>query len=350
MSNHKQQTARIRIINECFLKGGYWSKKDLIDAIATIDLDISGRTLDTDISLMKNCEQLNYKAPIEYSRRHGGYYYADKNYSIDKLPLNNSDIKALEVAATTLKQYQYIPIMKEFTTTIEKIIRIVNRAKQINHESILDFIEFEKTPVAQGLEHIDIIIDAIQTQKALSITYQKFGQPVSPEQTIHPYFLKEYRNRWYVIAFNESHAEIRTYGLDRIRNLTKLSFAYIKNNFIDTKEYLSNCIGIHLMDQKIETVYLWFTEREGNYLKTQPLHKSQQVMEDSVEHGLLLKYRLIINYELIGIILSYGAHLKVIEPQSLAEKIAEISKRTMEQYINNTLQNNHEDDCNDSYN
>lgn len=333
MSQNKQQIARIRVINECLSQGGYWSKKRLIDEIANIDLGIAGRTFDTDISLMRNCEQLKYNAPIEYCWKHKGYHYTDKNYSIDKLPLNNRDIKALEIAATTLKQYQYMPIMKEFTTTIDKIILVVNRAKQTNHKSILDFIEFEKTPVAQGSEYIDIIIDAIQTQKAICITYQKFGQPVSPKQTIHPYFLKEYRNRWYVIAFNESHAQIRTYGLDRIRNLTELSLVYIKNSFIDTKEYLGNCIGIHLMGQKIETVQLRFTEQEGNYIKTQPLHKSQEIIEDSEEHGLLLRYRLIINYELIGIILSYGADVKVITPRSLAEKIAGICNRTLEQYF-----------------
>jgi len=332
MSNNKQPTARIRVINECLSKGGYWTKKDLIDEILKIDLKISERTLDNDISLMRNCQQLRYNAPIEFSYLHKGYFYTEPDYSVDKLPLNQTDIRALEVAATTLKQYQYIPIMKEFTNTIDKIIRVVNRAKKSNHESILDFIEFEKTPVALGLEFIDPFIDAIQDSKALNISYQKFGQEPSDSQIIHPYFLKEYRNRWYAVAFNEDKNEIRTYALDRIKVLTENLCPYIKNEFINTKDYLSNCVGINLMHKNIETVKLHFTSKEGNYLKTQPLHKSQIIIEDSIENGLLLEYKLIINYEFIAIILGYGSDVKVIKPESLADKIADISRRTLEQY------------------
>ncbi len=333
MSHNKQPIARIRVINECLSGGGFWSKKQLINEISKIDLDISDRTLDNDINLMRNCAQLKYIAPIKYCKTNKGYYYTDHNYSIDKLPLNQTDIKALELAATTLKQYQYIPIMKEFTATIDKIIRVVNRAKQSNHESILDFIEFEKTPVAQGLEFIDIIINAIQKKVALNISYQKFGHEVSNSQIIHPYSLKEYRNRWYIVAFNETKGDIRTYGLDRIKLLIEIDAPYINNKFIDTKEYLSNCIGINLMDKKIDAVQLHFTSKEGNYIKTQPLHRSQVILEDSSDSGLILEYKLIINYELIGIILSYGSHVKVIKPKFLADKIAEISKRTREQYL-----------------
>ncbi|KEQ28249.1 hypothetical protein N180_01040 [Pedobacter antarcticus 4BY] len=57
------------------------------------------------------------------------------------------------------------------------------------------------------------------------------------------------------------------------------------------------------------------------------------IIEDSSDSGLILEYELIINYEFIGIILSYGSHVKVIKPKFLADKIAEISTRTMEQYL-----------------
>lgn len=337
MSQNKQQIARIRIINECLIKGHYWTKQQLINEISKIDIDISDRTFDIDIKLMRSCQQLKYNAPIIYCKKNKGYHYTDPEYSIDKLPLTQNDIKALELAATTLKQYQYIPIMKEFTATIDKIIRVVNRAKQSNHESFLDFIQFEKTPIALGLEFIDVIINAIQNKIALSITYQKFEQPVSNTQIIHPYLLKEYRNRWYVIVFNQTNGKIQTYGLDRIKALTEAPFPYINNILMDTKDYLSNCIGINLMDKKISTIKLCFTPKEGHYLKTQAIHKSQKIIEDSTKHGLILEYKLIINYEFIGIILSYGSDVKVLEPKSLADKIIEISTRAIKQYSMNDL-------------
>lgn len=86
------------------------------------------------------------------------------------------------------------------------------------------------------------------------------------------------------------------------------------------------------MTQQIETVKLFFSPKEGHYIKSQPIHKSQKIIQDHPENGLLLEYKLIVNYEFIGIILSYGSDVKVMEPISLANKIVEISKRNIKQY------------------
>lgn len=329
MPQTRQPTARYKIINECLSRpGSYWTKQQLIDKISEIDIEIKDRSIEGDLHLMRHCQQLKYNAPIEYCKKKKGYHYTDPDYSIDKLPLNQADILALELAATTLKQYQYIPIMKEFTTVIDKIIRVVNRAKQSDHESILDFIEFEKTPVAIGLEHMDIIIDAIQKKKPLNLSYQSFSSNIPTLQIVHPYFLKEYRNRWYVIGLNESKKAIRTYGFDRIKSVTfSTNSRYIPNTLINTKEYLGNCVGVDIKDGNVEIVRLLFTPNQGHYLKTQALHKSQMIIEDCPKNGLLLEYRLVVNYELTGIILSYGADVKVLAPKSLEDKILEISDR-----------------------
>ena len=332
MSHNKQVMVRIRIINECLLKGGFWSKQKLINKIAEADINISNRSLDNDIYLMKNCAQLNYNAPIEYSKINKGYYYTHTNYSIDKIPLNEKDIKALTLAATTLGQYKYLPLMQEFTTIIDRVIRVVNRAKQSNHESLLDFIFFEKTPVATGLESVNIIIDAIQINSALIITHQKFSEPKPTKLIVHPYFLKEYRNRWYLIGLSDDKKKIRTYGLDRVLNIELSGKPYIKNSLINPKAFFDNCVGINDAEGKPEKVVLLFTPAEGHYLKTQAIHKSQTILDDCPKNGLLLKYNVIINYEFTGLILGYGSDVKVIIPKSLADKIVEIADRIKSKY------------------
>src|SRR5690554_3540841 len=152
----KNQNTRIRVINECLSqKNRYWSLKQLVKKIADADINISESSIKNDLKEMRSSEQLKYYAPIKYSKIHNGYYYTNQEYSIDKIPLNKEDIKALEIAASTLKQYQYIPLMKEFNSAVDKIIRVVNRVKRDEHTSILEFIEFEKTPIALGIEFMD---------------------------------------------------------------------------------------------------------------------------------------------------------------------------------------------------
>lgn len=330
MAHHKQIMIRIRIINDCLQKGGFWSKQRLIDKIAEADIKISSRTFDNDIYLMRYCPQLNYNAPIESTKK--GYRYTEPDYSIDKIPLNEKDIKALSIAATTLGQYKYLPLMQEFTTIIDRVIRVVNRVKQSEHESILDFIVFEKTPVATGLESVNTIIDAIQTNSTLIISHQKFGEQKPTKITVHPYFLKEYRNRWYLIGLSDERKQIRTYGLDRVINIELSGKPYIKNSLINPKTFFDNCVGINDAEGKPEIVKLLFTPAEGHYLKTQAIHKSQKILEDCPKNGLLLEYNVIINYEFTGIILGYGSDVKVIEPKSLADKIVEIADRIKSKY------------------
>jgi len=229
------------------------------------------------------------------------------------------------MAATTLKQYQYIPLMNEFNTTIEKIIRVVNRVKRGNYETILDFIEFEKTPIAIGLEHMDPIIEAIQNHKCLNVEYHSFEHDKAAKVTIHPYFIKEYRNRWYVIGLKDATDEIRIYAFDRIIKAEATDTFYKKNTHFANNDYLKNCIGIHQGSGKIEKVVLKFQPKDGKYVITQPLHRSQRIAEhDGTE--VIIELNVIINFELTGIILSYGAAVEVIEPESLRIKIREIAQ------------------------
>lgn len=331
MPETKNQPKRIRIINECLSqKGSYWSLQQLKDKLEENDIKVSDRTLKQDLSDMETCSQLQYYAPIEYCRKHRGYHYTNPDYSIDKMPLNRQDVQALEFAASTLQQYQYIPLMHEFSTIINRVIRVVNRVKRNDNKSVLEFIEFERTPTAEGLDYMDEIIEAIQQELALTLTYHSFKDTKASRRVIHPYFIKEYRNRWYVVALDHQKDDIRTFAFDRIAGMEQSNEQYRPNNFFEISEYLRNCIGINT-DGKVERVVLSFTPMEGNYVRTQALHRSQVILKDDTD-GFIVELHVIINPELISIILSYGNSVKVLEPPLLVDAILATAQRTIDLY------------------
>lgn len=332
MSEVKDQPGRIRVINECLSQNGtYWSKAELLAKMADIDIHVHDRTLEGDIADMRRSTKLGYNAPIAWCRIHKGYHYTERDYSIDKLPLHKEDVRRLEWAATTLSQYQDVPFLKEFSTTIDKIIRVVNRVKRGNYETILDFIEFEKTPAADGLQHMDSIIDAIQKKRPIALIYYSFDQDEPKNVTLHPYFIKEYRNRWYVIGYHHEEQKIKTYAFDRIIQAQITQAAFIRNTFIDKSEYLQDCIGVGLGSGKKEHIVLQFVPRSGKYVTTQPLHRSQQELQNDNE-AVVISLDVIINYELISTILSYGDFVRVLEPAGLIETIAQTAQKIIRQY------------------
>jgi len=332
MPTSKDQPARIRVINECLSRPGtYWPKERLLEKMRNIDIDIQDRTLEGDIADMKRSGKLQYHAPIRWCQVNKGYHYTDPDYSIDKLPLTREDVRRLEWAATTLSQYQGIPFMNEFTTTIDKIIRVVNRVKRGNYETILDFIEFEKTPAAAGLQHMDTIIEAIQMQKPIQLNYQSFDRDYAKKVTVHPYFIKEYRNRWYIIGLNADEHIIKTYAFDRIIHIEPSGALFIKNTYIVNSEYLRNCIGIGLGSGQIERVRLNFTPVSGKYVVTQPLHHSQEILQNDND-AVVVSLDVIINYELVSTILSYGSLVRVLEPDTLVQTIKEAAENIFNKY------------------
>lgn len=335
MPANKHLLSRIRVIDTCLgssLKK-FWSKKELIERIAlSTDINISERTLDGDIEKMRHSSQLKYYAPIKYSKQEDGYYYEQPDFSINNLPLNEKDIQALEFATTTLSQYKKIKILSDFAGTVDKLINVVNQIKYTDHETHFSFIDFEKAPFSKGTEHLNVLVDAIKNKKVIEVFYQKFEDTEVKSHIICPYLLKEYRNRWYLLGHHTKKKLITTFGLDRISEI-KLTEGeiFIEPINFSSESYFKNTIGITYQTGNPHLVELSFTRSQGHYIKTQHLHETQEILIDNDEE-LRIRMNVVINYELISIILSYGEQVKVIKPLSLKNEIKRIINAGINQY------------------
>ena len=180
-------------------------------------------------------------------------------------------------------------------------------------------IAFETNLDYEGERFIGQLFNAIINKKVLKINYKPF---ISEEQLIifHPYFLKQYNNRWFVFGYN-SELEIETWNLalDRILTMVESNEKYIENT-IDWEDFFSDIYGVTKpVGVKEEEIELLFSTTTSPYIKTKPLHQSQKNYETT--SGLLIKLKVIPNYELEQLILSFGENVAVLSPISLKEKI-----------------------------
>jgi predicted DNA-binding transcriptional regulator YafY len=206
--------------------------------------------------------------------------------------------------------------------------------KASHESSTTPAILFEKVPYLRGYEYLDTILAAISDQRCLEISYQTFDHDEPYTITLHPYFVKEFHNRWYVVGLVDSKSELRTFALDRIQSISPCGTNYIQNIDTDPEDYFKDCIGINFMERDIETVRLSFTPYQGKYVKTQHLHRSQVITQDDSE-GVVVELHIIINHELKMLILSFGDQVKVLGPVTLATDIAKISQRVAKSYRSN---------------
>jgi predicted DNA-binding transcriptional regulator YafY len=199
------------------------------------------------------------------------------------------------------------------------------------NQSYAQFIQFD-TRKPMGTEHLSGFVYAIQNRFQVQFRYQKFYETDPEIRTVEPYLLKEYRKRWYVFAYDLDKKEFRTFGLDRLYalNITQTKFQHAQK--IDPNEYFENSFGIiGPGDRQVEDIKLVFTQNQGNYVRTMPLHKSQKITSDK-NGEMHVELRLIPTYDFLMEILFHGEYVKIIEPKSLKDAVKDKLQRMMSIY------------------
>lgn len=183
-------------------------------------------------------------------------------------------------------------------------------------------IQFEDTP--SGQQYLTPIIEAMRDSKKMEITYQSYWKEYTSTFEIEPYFVKIFKQRWYVVAYSEGMGHIMIYALDRILQLsvTKNRFDYPKD--FNPEEFFHNCYGI-INDENIEpcTVKIKTNSYQAKYLRGLPLHHSQKEIELN-DDTTIFEYYIKPTFDLKKELLSMGAEIEVLEPEWFRVEIKEI--------------------------
>jgi predicted DNA-binding transcriptional regulator YafY len=163
--------------------------------------DITPRTVREDIRAMKDDEGLGYFAPIKYSKSENGYYYSDNKYSINKIPLSPADMGAVDYAAKLLGQFAGSINFKNYAGAVDRLIDSLSINKKTGDPQGFPFILFDKAPYFKGGELLEQMVDIVKDRKVIRLGYLRFEEKETQYYTLHPYCIKEYKNRWYIIGY-----------------------------------------------------------------------------------------------------------------------------------------------------
>jgi len=198
-------------------------------------------------------------------------------------------------------------------------------------QGLATFIHLEKRR-PQGTENLSGLIQAIKNKLQIKFIHQKFWEDGITERTAEPYALKEFKNRWYVLAKDCKDGKVKSFALDRLTNLEITKRKFESPNTCHIEESYRYCFGIIRADDKEpEEIILSFDPLQGKYIKTLPLHDTQEVLVDA-EDELQIKLKLCITHDLIMELLSFGDNMKVLQPKSLAKEIQNAHEKAFKQY------------------
>lgn len=193
----------------------------------------------------------------------------------------------------------------------------------------MEKVEIEDVPSAR--EFLPLVLDALQNSNKLSLTYAGFNRSRAERNIIfRPYFVKRYKQRWYVIGYKEKDAGIRTYALDRVREMKILSDKFNVPTDFEPEKLFGNIVGVTTSHAPVRTVRLQTTPTQAKYFRALPLHSSQQ--EQVHDDYSIFTYRLKLNYELSHEILALGPAVKVLDPPELKAMVLTELQATLDQY------------------
>jgi predicted DNA-binding transcriptional regulator YafY len=241
------------------------------------------------------------------------YRYQDSNFSISNKPLNETEALQLKEALLTLNRFKGMPQydwIEELGTRLDAEFKLNKNSDKV--------LSFEENEYLAGKQFISELYNAIIYKKVLGIEYKTFkGENVTHYQ-ISPYHLKQFNKRWFLFGKSPNFTSLTNLALDRIVALKEMDFIF-EENTIDFNEYFEDVVGVTIPDAIIETIKINIDKSLVPYIKTKPLHPSQSYKYEDDIHRITLK--VIPNYELESLLLSYGEKIQVLEPASFVEKM-----------------------------
>lgn len=196
-------------------------------------------------------------------------------------------------------------------------------------ETPMDRVEIEDVPSAR--EFLPVVLDAIKENHKLSFTYAGFNRSRA-EHGIRflPYFLKRYKQRWYMAGVREKSGDIRTYALDRVKEMTVVDEKFVKDPEVTLEDLFGNVLGVTSSKADVRTVRLESTATQAKYFRALPLHHSQE--EEVHDRYSIFTYRLKLNYELVHEVMALGEAVKVLDPPELKAMVVTELENALKRY------------------
>lgn len=334
MGNNKNALIRYRRLDSCFRNTGrrYFMAdliaecSEAITAFAETEATVSRRQIYEDLKFMES--EAGYQAEIgRYQEGKKTYYrYEDPSFSIDQQPFNAQEINQLQEAVLLLSRFEGIPLFQQTSSILSKL------QQGFSSEDFNPLVSFDDNPYLRGLSYFGELFAAIFYKKVLQVEYRNF-QGETSHFHFHPYHLKEYRNRWYVIGYHSVQKKTNwLLALDRIQQLQEGVESYREAEDIDWEDYFYHAIGVTIKaDQTAEKTLLHFHPKAAPYVKTKPLHGTQKIVSED-EKGLVLSLEILPNFEFYQNILAFGEQVEILAPEHFRHHIKDRLREALSAY------------------
>ena len=329
----KQVLLRYQVLNECF-RNRYreYTIDDLVDECSKAmreKLDImdgvSKRTIQNDIA---NLELPPYNIRLDEKLKNGRrrlYRYVNTDDTLHLFRMNDKERHKVQDAIRVLNDYEGEPLYDWARMLLMQV------EGGMFDEDMSSIVSFQSNPDLKGLSHFGKLLLAIISKRVLKMRYTPFGKDTITVK-IHPYHLKQYNDRWYLIGQVEGYHSYGHYPLDRIEDFEEIAVKYLEPQE-DFEGYFDDVVGVTVPEGDSQDIIIKVYKESMGFFSTKPLHLSQRIIENTDDY-MIIVINVKTNYELDSKILSFGPSVEVLAPESYRAHISEKIRATIKNYSN----------------
>lgn len=293
--------------------------------------EVTQRCIEKDLNTL---EYAPFSAPIERFKHNGKNCISYDNYSfsIFKQEMSREERNLLREVLSTIGQFDGLDNFKWLEDF--KIGLGLEERRQI--------ISFSNNRYYENSNLLGTLFDNISNEVVISLSYHTFSDPTIRSIIFHPYLLKQYNDRWFLLGAADSDKKILNFALDRIDNVEPLPEKKYLECPDELAERFEDIVGVTLYeDRPVEPIICWASKSSKDYINTKPIHESYTPFKGDKEEklrnqypqldgGMFFSINCIPNYELIRELCSFGSDLVVLSPESIRKEI----KRRLEAHLN----------------
>ena len=294
-----------------------------------LGISIGRRTIEKDLLALQLAP---FSAPIEPVKKNGKniYRYSDSSFSLFREEMSHEERILLREVLSTLGQFG----------GIDNFQWLDDFKIGLGIEENRPIISFSNNPYLKNSNLLGTLFDQIANEVVICLSYHTFNDSSIRSIDFHPYLLKQYNDRWFLLGAADDGNKILTFALDRIDKVEPLP----KKKYVpcpdELTERFEDIVGVtYYEDRPVEHILCWVSDVSKGYVDTKPIHGSytplkgeeeQQLQTEypNLQGGMFFTLDCINNFELIRELCSYGKELLVLRSDG---KVADdVRKRIFE--------------------
>jgi proteasome accessory factor B len=170
--------------------------------------------------------------------------------------------------------------------------------------------------------------EAIARKRKVNIRYNSLFEGTIIEVELCPYHLFNNNRAWYVLGRSSLHKSIRTFKLNRIRELKTSDKCFLGGKDFNVYDYLGRAWSM-VPEGQIYNIKLRFLPKVANNIAEVQWHSTQKVIRNS-DGSATVEFRVDGLGEITWWILGYGDQVQVLAPKALRKRISQIAENIIE--------------------